>query len=363
MKIEAAVLREGETRPAIESVDIEEPRDDEVLVRLVATGICHTDIEVASRPGQRPIVLGHEGAGIVEKVGPHVTEFEPGDHVILSGNSCGHCPSCLDNHPSYCVENMPRTFGALRMDGSSPLSKDGQPVFGRFFGQSSFATYSLTNQSTPVKAPKDLPLEMLGPLGCGVITGAGSVIEAFKLRAGQSIAIFGAGSVGLSAVMAARLVGAAHIIAVDLIPERLSLARELGATEAINPAESDPVAAIQEITRYGVDFSFNTTGVPAVYSQAMACLAHQGIAGFVTPPRGDWAPEIFPLLAGGRSLRGIIGGDASPRLFLPKLLDFHRQGRFPFDRLTTFYPFESIADAFADIGSGKTIKPVLRMPN
>ena len=363
MKIDAAILREGASRPVIEPIEIEEPRADEVLVRMVATGICHTDLDVASRPGQRPIVLGHEGAGIVDRVGPDVTMFEPGDHVILSGDSCGHCPNCLHNYPSYCVENMPRTFGALRMDGSTPLSVDGMPVFGRFFGQSSFATYSLTGERTPVKVPKDLPLERLGPLGCGVITGSGAVIEALKVRPGQSIAIFGTGSVGLSAVMAARLMGASRIIAVDLIPERLALAQELGATDAINAAEADPVAAIKDITRYGANFAFNTTNAPKVYGQAIACLAHQGVSAFVTAPHGDWAPEIFPLLAGGRTLRGIIGGDAAPSQFIPMLIDFYRQGRFPFDRLITFYPFEKIADAFDDIEAGRTIKPVLKMPS
>jgi aryl-alcohol dehydrogenase len=206
---------------------------------------------------------------------------------------------------------------------------------------------------------KDLPLEKLGPLGCGVVTGAGSVIEALKVGDGDTIAVFGTGGVGLSAVMAARLVGARRIVAVDINRERLELARELGATDCI-PAEEDGVAdKVRAVTGRGVDFSFNTTTVPEVHTLALEVLAMNGSAGFVAAPRGEWAPKMFAMLAGGKQLRGILGGDAHPGLFVPKLADYWRQGRFPFDRLLTFYPFAEIERAFADAHSGKAIKPVL----
>ncbi len=361
MKIEAAVLREGALAPVLETVDIEEPRAGEILVRVVATGICHTDIAMQRRPGPRPMVFGHEGAGVVERVGAGVSELKPGDHVVLSVNFCGHCPACLRNAQSYCYEVMPRNFGGLRPDGTSSLSKDGALIYGRFFGQSSFATYALADEKSAVKVPRDLPLEILGPLGCGVQTGAGTVINSFKLAPGRSIAIFGTGSVGLSAVMAARLVGASRIIAVELVPQRLALAKELGATDVIDASAGDPAKIILELTRFGVDFSLNTTSVPEVYSHAIDCLGQQGVAGFVTAPRGDWAPEMYKLLTGGKSLRGIIGGDSTPRLFIPLMIDYFRQGRFPFDRLITFYPFEKIGAAIEDSKAGVTIKPVLRM--
>jgi aryl-alcohol dehydrogenase len=361
MKIEAAVLREGASFPSLEMVDIEEPRTGEILVRIVATGICHTDIAMQWRPGPRPIVLGHEGAGIVERLGAGVSELKPGDHVVLSSNFCGHCPACLRNAQTYCYELMPRNFGGLRLDGTSSLSKDNALIYGRFFGQSSFATYALADEKSAVKVPHDLPLEILGPLGCGVQTGAGSVINSFKLAPGRSIAIFGAGSVGLSAVMAAKLVGASRIFAIDLLPTRLSLAKEFGATDLIDAAACDPTNAILQLMPRGVDFSLNTTSVPSVYSQAIDCLAQQGVAGFVTAPRGDFSLEMFKLLMGGKSLRGIIGGDSTPRIFIPLLIDYFRQGRFPFDRLIKFYPFEKIGAAMADSKAGVTIKPVLRM--
>jgi aryl-alcohol dehydrogenase len=363
MKIEAAVSREGARFPQLESVDIEDPRAGEILVRIVASGICHTDIGVHGRPGPRPFVLGHEGAGIVERVGAGVTQLAPRDHVVLSVNFCGECPSCKRNAHSYCYEVLPRNFGGLRPDGTSPLSQNGARVFARFFGQSSFATYSLADARAAIKVPDDVPLEILAPLGCGVQTGAGAIVHSLKIGAGDSVAIFGTGSVGLSAVMAARIVGAERIIAVDVVESRLAMARELGATDSINGSDGNAVKTIRELTRYGVSHSFNTANAPVSYTQSLECLAPRGVAGFVAPPRGEWAPDMFHLLSGGRALRGILGGDTTPSLFIPMLIDYYRQGRFPFDRLIKFYPFDQIAQAFEDSGTGKTIKPVLRMPS
>lgn len=366
MKIEAAVSRAGTAYPQIETVEIEAPRAGEVLVRLVASGICHTDLGAhAGGAGggltPKPIVLGHEGAGIVEAVGNGVATLKPGDHVVMSGNSCGVCPSCRRNYPSYCQEVMPRNFGGLRPDGSSALSQGGARIFAQFFGQSSFARYAIAPERTAVKVPDDLPLEVLAPLGCGVITGTGAVINSLKVGAGDSIAIFGVGGVGLSAVMAARIVGATRIVAVDVNPARLALALELGATDAVNPKDGDPAKAIKEITRYGVNYSFNTTQVPEIWSAALDCLTMRGVAGFVTAPRGAWAPPLFPMLAGGKSLKGILGGDAAPQIFIPMLIDYYRQDRLPLERLIKFYPFEDIAAAFQDTAAGETVKPVLRM--
>ena len=358
MRIAAAVSREGTPAPVIEQLEQEEPRAGEMRVRLVATGICHTDLhEHPGRHSPHPIVLGHEGAGVVETLGEGVTGFAVGDHVILSGNSCGRCPSCLANRPTYCDLAMPLCFGGQRLDGSTSL--DGGKVHSHFFGQSSFATHCLVPQRTAVKMDEDLPLEKLGPLGCGVVTGAGGVIEALKVGYGDTIAVFGTGGVGLSAVMAAKLVGAKRIVAVDLNRERLEFARELGATDCI-PADEDGVAEkVRAVTGRGVGFTFNTTTVPQVHSWALEALAMNGTAGFVAAPRGEWTPQMFAMLAGGKQLRGILGGDAHPGLFLPKLVEYWRQGRFPFDRLLSFYPFAEIDRAFADARSGKAIKPVL----
>jgi aryl-alcohol dehydrogenase len=352
VKIRAAVTREGAPHPAVETVELEEPRDGEILVRIVASGICHTDVKVHQRPGPKPIVLGHEGAGVVERVGAGVTSLAEGDHVVLSVNFCGQCPSCRRNEHSYCYEVLPRNFGGLRPDGTSPLSKDGTLVHARFFGQSSFSTYSLADARAAIKVPNDIPIEMLGPLGCGVQTGAGAVINSLRVKTGDTLAIFGT---------AARLVGAARIIAVDIVPSRLQLAKELGATDIVDASSEDPVARIRELTRYGVDYAFNTVNVGNVFTQALGSLAPRGTLGFVAAPREPWAPEMFHILAGGRSVRGILGGDSTPSLFIPMLLDYFRQGRFPFDRLIRYYPFEQIGQAFRDCEQGTAIKPVLKM--
>jgi len=362
MQITAAVSRPGTPGPQLEQVELEEPRADELLVRIVATGICHTDVhEHPGRHSPQPIVLGHEGAGVVEKVGAMVRGFAVGDHVVLSGGSCGACPACIDNHPSYCDTAMPRSFGGKRLDGTTSLSCGDEKLHSHFFGQSSFATYAIVPERTAVKVDKDLPLEKLGPLGCGVITGAGSVIEALKVGFGDTIAIFGVGGVGLSAVMAARLVGASRIIAIDLNPARLDLAREFGATDTIDAGGEDIAKQIRALTGRGVRYSLNTTTVASVHTMALDCLAMNGTAAFVAAPRGEWAPAMFPMLAGGRQLRGILGGDAAPRIFIPRLIDYWRQGRFPFDRMIRFYEFEQIAQAFADIDNGSAIKPILRI--
>ena len=365
MQTEAAISREGAPAPVIETVELAAPRADEIMVRIVATGICHTDLGCHSgrgRPVPRPIVLGHEGAGVVEEVGAAVTDVAVGDHVVLSGVSCGHCASCADNRPTYCHDAIRLCFGGARADGTTPLRQNGETLHGAFFGQSSFARHVVAPARSAVVVAKDLPLHLLGPLGCGVITGAGAVIETFRLRPGQSIAVFGAGGVGLSAVMAARLSGAACVAAVDLNPDRLELARELGATHVVQAGQgADVSTALRAIRPDGYDFSLAATFVPEVYTQAIAALGMEGVCGFVTVPRGDWAPDIGRLLGGGRSLKGILGGGAAPRLFLPVLIEAWRQGRFPFDRMIRTYPFERIADAFADAASGATIKPVLLM--
>lgn len=365
MKITAAVSRDGEAAPRLEEAELAEPRAGEILVRIVAVGICHTDIRTHSGGGwgtPKPIVLGHEGAGVVERVGPGVSDVKPGDHIVLSGSSCGRCHSCLDNHPTYCREVIPRSFGGARMDGSSALSQDGERLHGHFFGQSSFATYAIAEERSAVIVPDDVPLELVAPMGCGIITGVGSVLYSFGVRPGQSIAVFGTGSVGLSAIMAAQLCGARHIVAVDPVAERRALAEELGATASVDPAAGDAAEQVLALVPGGVDFSFNTTSVPAVYDAALRVLAMRGTAGFVTAPRGDWIPAMPFILGGGRSVRGIIGGDAPPRLAIPLMIDYWRQGRFPIDRLIRHYGFDEIGQAFEDCHSGRTIKPVLRMP-
>jgi aryl-alcohol dehydrogenase len=362
MKITAAVFRDKTGKALVETLDLEEPRDDEILVRLVATGVCHTDIKVSTTEmSPRPIVLGHEGAGIVERVGARVTKVAAGDHVVMTYDACGRCPSCLANQRTYCDEVGSRSFGGNRPDGSSPLSQDGRKVHGSFFGQTSFADFALGYERSVVKVRKDAPLELLGPLGCGVQTGAGAVINALKVGVGQSVAVFGTGSVGLSAIMGARLMGAGRIVAVDVRPARLEAARALGATDTIDAGKADALQAIKSICRRGVDFALDTTGLAPVIIQAVKSLAPLGTCGFVASPVEPVGIYIRDLMLGGRTLRGIVEGDSIPDLFIPALIDFHLDGRFPLDRLVKYYPFARINDAIHDSESGAAIKPILRI--
>jgi aryl-alcohol dehydrogenase len=365
MKIQAAVTRAPAAPMSLETLDLAEPRGDEILVKLVATGVCHTDMAMRDQafPVPQPIVLGHEGAGVVVKVGRLVSEVAPGDHVVMSYNSCGHCASCRNDGASYCHDFFGLNFSGFRADGTSPISKGAEVIHGNFFGQSSFANFALCHPRNVVKVSKNAPLELLGPLACGVQTGAGAVINALKVGAGDSLAVFGTGSVGLSAVMAAKVVGATTIIAVDLNPDRLALARELGATHAIDGADPELVARVVDLTGGGAMFSFDTTGRPAVIRKAVDSLALRGECGVVgaAPLGTEVTLDLMGLMTAGRKIRGIVEGDATPQVFIPVLIELFMQGRFAFDKLVKFYPFEKINDAIHDSETGRVVKPILRM--
>ena len=365
MRIRAAVVREKAKPFSVEELELEAPRPDEVLVRIVGVGVCHTDVKMrdGARPLPLPIVLGHEGAGVVEAVGSAVSEVRSGDHVVLSFDYCGMCANCQNGRQAYCEEVFRYSFGGARPDGTSPLRKNGEVVHGMFFGQSSFAEFALANRRNVVKVPKNVPLEILGPLGCGVQTGAGAVLNSLAAEAGSSIAIFGAGTVGLSAVMAACVAGCSPIIAVDIDTGRLGLARELGATHTFNGAEiPELVEAIQRVSDGGVNYSLDTTSNPTVFRQAVDSLKMLGSCGLIggMAPGTEVCIEANHLLP-GRTVRGIIQGDSVPQSFIPRLIELYKQGRFPFDRLIRPYSLEEINQACADMAAGNTIKPVLRL--
>ncbi|MGJ7491543.1 NAD(P)-dependent alcohol dehydrogenase [Variovorax sp. ZT4R33] len=363
--VKVAVAR-GPGQPfTIEDAQLEAPRSDEVVVRLVATGVCHTDAIVRDQyyPVPLPSVLGHEGAGVVEAVGANVTRIAPGDHVVLSFHSCGHCERCAEGHPTYCGDFMGLNFSGGRLDGSTAIrTPKGETLHSHFFGQSSFGTYAIANERNLVKVAKDAPLELLGPLGCGIQTGAGAVLCAMRVPPGATFAAFGAGAVGLSAIMAARVAGAKTIIAVDVTPSRLELALALGATHVVNSREMDAVKAIQDITGGGVQFTLESSGRPEVLRQAIDALGTLGTCGVVGAPRvGTEASfDVNGLMVPGKRIQGIVQGDVVPQKFIPMLIELHRQGRFPFDKLVTFYDFADINLALADSETGKTIKPILR---
>ncbi len=355
-EIQAAVFRDTSLKPSLESLTLGEPGEGEVIVRMTATGICHTDLKVAGTSGfaPRPVVLGHEGAGIVDTVGPGVDDLVPGDPVVMSFTWCGKCRACLDAEPAVC-----HNYNPFQCERSYMESAQG-PVHGDFFNQSSFATCTLAKRRGVVKVRKDAPLERLGPLGCGIQTGAGAVLNVFRIRPGQSLAVFGAGSLGLSAVMAAKLAGAGPIIAIDIHPNRVQMAAELGADHVILAEGGTVKDQVVAITGEGVDFALDTTTVAAVMLDAIDCLAVRGTFGYVAPPE-DTPNLPIPLrpLMEGRRICGITQGNSHPDIFIPQLIDYHLKGLFPFDRMIRYYPFEQIEQAFHDSETGHTIKPVL----
>jgi aryl-alcohol dehydrogenase len=353
-KIRAAVLRKKGGPLEIESIEMEGPREDEVLVRIVASGICRTDIDLCDDwdEADTPVVLGHEGAGVVERTGRSVKSVKRGDHVVLSYQSCGHCRQCLSGHPAHCKHLYEANFGFKRLDGSNALHRSG--IRGHFFGQSSFATHTLATERNLIAVPKDLSLEILAPLGCGLQTGAGTVMNSLKVPGGKSIAIFGTGAVGIAAVMAARIVGAHPIIGVDIKPRRLRIALELGATHTIDNRRQDLAARIAEITGRGIDYVVETTGNAEMHQLGIDVLNPHGIVALLTGESGVDLDE-------GRKTLGIIEGDAVPQNFIPKMIELYKAGQFPFDRLVKFYDFSEINRAIADAKRGDTIKPVLRI--
>jgi aryl-alcohol dehydrogenase len=360
MRIQAAVVRDPRGIFTIEELDLEDPRDDEVVVRVVAVGICHTDLAMRHRRAPLPVVLGHEGAGIVERVGARVTKVRPGDHVVMTFLSCGRCLTCQRGMPAYCENDLAANFAAARLDGSSGLRRGDEVIHGHFFGQSSFATHALASERNVVQVRDDLPFELLGALGCGVPTGAGAVLNSVDSRFRQSLAVFGAGTVGLSAIMAARLVGYLTIIAIDVKPNRLALALELGATHAINATTTDPGAEVCRITGRGADYAIEASGRPEVLRQAVDSLALLGVCGVIGGmPAGTEVSLDANQILFGRTVRGILGGDSIPDVFIPKLIELYLSGRFPIDRLITKYPFSGINQAATDSLSGVAIKPVL----
>ncbi|MFN2628214.1 MAG: NAD(P)-dependent alcohol dehydrogenase [Gaiellaceae bacterium] len=366
MKITAAVVETRGAPFALQELELGELREDEVLVKVAASGICHTDLICRDQwyPVPLPAVLGHEGAGVVEAVGSSVTRVAPGDRVAMSYDSCGHCPTCARSLSAYCHAFFEHNFGASRpADGSSALSRDGRRIHAHFFGQSSFASHSVARERNIVGLADGIPLDVVAPFGCGIQTGAGAVLNVLRPPPGSSVAIFGAGAVGLSAVMAAKIAGCTPIVAVDLREARLALAQELGATDLLDAREDDPVEAIPGLTGGGADFSLEATGAPGALRASVDCLAPTGVCGIVGAPAfgTEVSLDVNTMLIGGRVVRGIVEGESVPSQFLPRLVEFWRRGTFPVERMIKYYDFDQIDRAAHDAETGMTIKPVLRM--
>ena len=361
MKIQAAISHGIGESLKIEEVELSTPGAEEVLIKIVAAGVCHTDAEsMNGRGAPFPAVLGHEGAGIIEKVGTSVTNLQSGDHVVLSFAYCGDCVQCSTGHQTLCERLAELNFGGKSRDGKNRIHQHDHSL-STFFGQSSFATYSIAHKNNVVKVDKDVDLSILGPLGCGIQTGSGTVMNTLRPEPGTSIAIFGGGAVGLSAVMAAKIIGLKDIIVIDLHKNRLDLAMELGATHVLNGKEVDVVEEIKKITNGGVPYAIETTGVSPVILQSIHAMRVAGKVAVVGMGGDVTVNMTNDLLLEGKTMIGAIEGDATPQIFIPKLIQYYKEGKFPFDKLIKFYDFEDINTAFEESKSGLTLKPILKI--
>jgi aryl-alcohol dehydrogenase len=336
---------------------------DEIRIRVAAVGVCHTDLGAVHGvvPLPLPTVLGHEASGLVEEVGAAVTTLAPGDHVVVSYDSCRSCAQCRSGHPAYCELFAALNYGGTRLDGSTTMTRGEEPVHGNWFGQSSFGTHAVASVRNAVKVDPSLPLELLGPLGCSLQTGAGAVLNVVKAQAGQSIAVFGLGAVGLSAVMAAKSVGCDPIVAIDPNADRLALAAKLGATHTIDPTTTNDIGwAMTDISPNGVDFSIDAVGHASVIRQAVEVLRSPGTCATLGLQglENDTVINQGHLLM-GRTLTGVIEGDADPHRFIPRLIELWQQGEFPFDALVQTYPMSKINKAIAAAADGSVVKPVV----
>ncbi|MCK7627732.1 alcohol dehydrogenase catalytic domain-containing protein [Streptomyces sp. RS10V-4] len=363
MRFSAAVLRGYESRFAVEEVVLHEgPADGEVLVRIAGCGMCRTDLAVRRSAGRSPLpaVLGHEGAGVVAATGGPDTGLRVGDHVVLSFDSCGRCRSCLGAAPGYCD-----AFAALNLFGGRPehaarfTDAAGGALAPPWFGQSAFAEYAMVRARNAVRVDPALPLELLGPLGCGFLTGAGAVLNTFGLGPGDTLAVLGAGAVGMAAVLAATAAGAVAV-AVDRHPGRLALAERFGAC----PLPATPTGLPDRLRRRtdgGPRYALDTTGSAGLINDALRALRPMGHLALAA--RLHTALPLEPgTLDRGRRLSHLCEGDAVPGLLIPRLTALWQAGRFPFDQLIRTYPLSAVNDAERDCDAGDVVKPVLLPP-
>ncbi|MGO4256702.1 NAD(P)-dependent alcohol dehydrogenase [Marmoricola sp. RAF53] len=360
MKTTVAVVNSQGADFSLEEVELDGPRADEVLVRIVATGLCHTDIHLKGFLPEEmfPNVFGHEGAGVVEAIGDDVTGIEVGDHVVLSFRSCRACENCTNGLVGYCDSSLLLNYMGMRMDGSQTYSKDGAGVFGNFFGQSSLSQHAIAYADNVVVVDKSVDLTKVAPYGCGFQTGAGTVLNVLKPEAGDSLVVFGVGAVGLAALAAAQHLGVGTVVAVDPMASRRDAAAKFGAI-GVDPTAEDVVEKIKELTGGGASYAIDTTAISAVVKQAQQALKVRGTLVALGLGAEEYAIDAIDLLQTGKVIKASIEGDSDPQEMVPRLIALNAAGEFDVDDLIATYPFSEINQAVADVLAGKVVKPVL----
>ncbi len=361
MRTTAAIVERQGADFALSELELDEPREDEVLVRMVATGLCHTDITLKGflPPEMFPNIFGHEGAGVVEQVGSAVTGIEAGDHVILSFRSCRACASCKAGLVGYCDSTLLLNYLGMRMDGSITYSREGSPVFGSFFGQSSLSAHALAYADNCVVVDRSLDLTRLAPYGCGFQTGAGTVLNVLRPGPADSLVVYGVGAVGLAALAAAKCAGTGTVIAVDPLASRRAAAERYGA-RTLDPGEGGAIVErVKELTGGGATYGIDTTAIPGVVKQAQQSLAVRGTLVALGLGAEEYPIDAVDLLQSGKVIRSSVEGDADPQEMVPRLIAMNAAGDFDVDHLITTYPVEQINTAVADVLAGTVVKPVL----
>jgi len=364
MQIKAAVLYGPKTPLRVEEITLEDPQDHEVRVKVVATGMCHSDLHIikGDEPSPFPVVLGHEGAGIVDKVGPGVTTVKPGDHVVMPAIfNCGRCRYCAEGQPALCAEVLPAHLLGTLPGGGRRFSKGSQQL-NVFYSQGAFAEYVVVHERSAVKVRVDAPLDVVCLLSCAITTGVGAVVNRAEMRPGQSIVIYGCGGVGLSAVMGAKLVGAGKLIAVDLLDRKLELAKELGADYVVNASRENPQQRVMQITGGGADISIESIGSVKAMAQAFGSIHSAGTCVIVgAPPLTDVLSVAPYELLLGKTLKGSLLGNVRTMIDVPKYTDFYMNGRLPIQKLISrYYGLQEINAAFEMLEKGEIIRGVIR---
>jgi Zn-dependent alcohol dehydrogenase len=358
--VRAAVLREFGQPLVIEELELDPPKAGELLVRMVASGVCHSDLHVVHgiHPTDLPVVLGHEGAGVVEEVGAGVAGIAPGDHVLLTWLPyCGHCRQCARGWPNRC-ENV-AWYDSTMQDGTCRLHSNGRTV--HHYNTSSFAERSIVPAQTAVKVDPKLPLTELALIGCAVMTGVGAVLNTARVRPGDTVAVVGCGGVGLNVVQGARIAGAGAIIAIDRVPAKLELARELGASAVVDASERDPVQAVRELVPGGVDHAFEALGRPETIETTLALTGRggQSILIGMAPPDARVGLDALTMTFEERCVRGSWYGSCVPLRDIPLLVELYRQGRLSLEPLITTCTLDDVNDAFRRMEAGETARSVI----
>jgi alcohol dehydrogenase len=372
MKIKAAVLNKmgaeapyAKSKPlAIEELELDDPSHGEVLVKIAAAGLCHSDLSVidGNRPRPTPMALGHEAAGVVEKLGPGVDDLKLGDHVVMVFvPSCGHCLPCAEGRPALSEPGAPANGAGTLLSGQRRLHRNGTDVH-HHLGVSAFAEYATVSRRSLVKIEKGLPLDEAALFGCAVLTGVGAVINTAKVSAGTSVAVIGLGGVGLSCLLGAVAVGAGRIVAVDLSDDKLGLARQLGATDTFNPGNAGAVDEIRSATGGGVEFAFEMAGSVRAMELAYKITRRGGttVTAGLPPPDHTFALPQVNLVAEERTVKGSYIGTCVPSRDLPRYIELYRRGKLPVDRLMSGrLKLEEINLGFDRLHEGKAVRQVV----